>query len=90
MMKRILALLTALMVLLGCAGAVAEAAPADGAHQIESKTVPVIVPGQGEIPGGMTMYFADGVEDLPYIELRDWQTSWASLTGVLKSSPACR
>ncbi len=72
MMKRILSLLTALTLLIGCAGALAEAAPADGAHQIESKTVPVIVPNQGEIPGGMTMYFVDGVEDLPYIELRDW------------------
>ena len=51
MMKRILSLLTALTLLIGCAGAVAEAAPAEGAHQIESRTVPVIVPNRGEIPG---------------------------------------
>lgn len=72
MMKRILSLLTALALLLGCAGAVAETAPTEVVHQIEKTDVPVFVTGYGEIPEGMTMYFSDGVEDLPYIDLRDW------------------
>ena len=70
MMKQILALLTVLTLLLGCAGAVAEAAPAEGAHQIETKTVPALAPPQDA--GGMSMYFVDGAEDLPYIDLKDW------------------
>ena len=81
MTKRILSLLTALALLLGCTGAAAEAAPAEGAHQIAKNNVTAIAPGYGELPGGMTMYFVDGVEDLPYIDLRDWADFMGSAYG---------
>ncbi len=72
MMKRILALLTALTLLLGCAGAMAEAAPAEGTHQIEAQTVPVFQATGEELPGGFPLYFVDGVADLPYVNMSDW------------------
>lgn len=48
-----------------------EAEPAK--HQIEMKVVPFYIDSpENSIPGGFTLYFADGVKDLPYVELTDW------------------
>lgn len=84
MMKRILALLTALALVLACAGAVAETAPEENAHQIEEKNIPVILYTGEELPGGMSLYFVDGAADLPYVNLNDWTVL---LTGLYSSSP---
>lgn len=72
MMKRILALLTALAMLLGCAAA--ETAPEEGPqiHQIEMKTVPVYNYPSGISGVGFPLYFADGADDLAYVDLTDW------------------
>ena len=73
MLKRIFALLTAVALLLGCACAFAEAAPAETTHRIELKTVPFFLLGPAnQDPEGFPLYFVDGVEDLPYVNLSDW------------------
>ena len=37
------------------------------------KVVPFYIDSpENSIPGGFTLYFADGVKDLPYVELTDW------------------
>ena len=71
-MKRIFALLTALAMLLGCAAA--ETAPEEGPqiHQIEMKTVPVYNYPSGISGVGFPLYFADGADDLAYVDLTDW------------------
>ena len=73
MLKRILTLLTALALLLGCACAAAETDAADTAHQIEMKNTPLyIMSPEYQLPGGFPLYFADGAEDLAYVDLSDW------------------
>ena len=73
MLKRILALLAALTLLLGCACASAETNTFATAHRIEMKNVPMyILSPQAQLPGGFPLYFADGAEDLAYVDLRDW------------------
>ena len=73
MLKRILALLAALTLLLGCACAAAETNTSATAHRIEMKNVPMyILSPQAQLPGGFPLYFADGAEDLAYVDLRDW------------------
>jgi len=76
-MKRLLALLITLTMLLGCA--VAEPAAETTAepattHQIEMKTFPFYVISKTEIWWeDFPLYFVDGVEDLPFVELNDWR-----------------
>ena len=72
MMKRILALLTALAMLLGCAAA--ETAPTESAYRIEEKkNVPIFISATEMLPGdGMSLYFVDGADDLPYVNVKDW------------------
>ena len=43
------------------------------AHQIESKSFPFyLVSVANRIPDDFTLYFVDGAEDLPFVELSDW------------------
>ena len=75
-MKRLLALLITLSLLLGCAAAepVAEtAAEPATTHQIEMKTFPFYVGSKTTIWWeDFPLYFVDGTEDLPFVELNDW------------------
>ena len=71
MVKRILALLTTLALVLGCAAA--ETAPeADETHQIETKDVPFYGPEGKKASSGFPLYFLDGAADLAYVNLEDW------------------
>ncbi len=73
MLKRILSLLTVLIMALGCASAETALETESPSHQIEMKTVPFYVANPGnKSPDGFPLYFADGVKDLPYAELTDW------------------
>ena len=84
-MKRLLALLLALCLCCACALA-EETAPAEAdasmtlpslwqdgqAHQIERKTYPMYAGSlENEMPEEMPLYFVDGVQDLPWMELND-------------------
>ena len=85
MMKRILAMLLALILLVGCgmaepavetetaAGTEAPAEPEAAAVQkIEMKTFPFYLFSPDLTwPEEFPLYFADGVYDLPYVDLRD-------------------
>lgn len=72
-MKRILALLTALALLLGCAAAETAEAPEAAAPQIEMKTYPLYLLYKDQTwPEDFPLYFVDGVNDLPYVDLFDW------------------
>ncbi|MER1994852.1 MAG: hypothetical protein ABS897_12505, partial [Eubacteriales bacterium] len=73
MMKRILALLTALAMLLGCAAAETAPEAGKGTHQIEVKAVPLYLENPDTLwPEDFPVYFVDGVDDLPYVDLHDW------------------
>ena len=73
MFKRMLALLTALFLLFGCAAAETAAEPAAAARQIEVKTFPFyLFTNQNTWPEPFPLYFADGVHDLPYVDLNDF------------------
>ena len=73
MIKRILALLTALAMLLGCAAAETAPEAVKGTHQIEMKAVPLYLENPDTLwPEDFPVYFVDGVEDLPFVELNDW------------------
>ena len=71
-MKKFTILILSLSMLLNCA--VIQAADADPEnHTLEMKTVPFYVGApQNQSPDGFPLYFADGVEDLPYVELDTW------------------
>lgn len=70
MLKRMLALLAVLTLLSGCAAA---ETVRNGARQIEMKTVPFYIRSlDNQLPGGFPLYFADGAEDLAYVDLSDW------------------
>ena len=72
MIKRIFAMLLALVLAMGCAAAESADAPA-AARRIELKTYPLYLFSPGEQwPDGFPLYFADGVYDLPLVELDDW------------------
>ena len=73
-MKRILALLIALTLLIGCACAESAAEPGTetGAHQIEKKTFAFYMMKPDKIwREDFPLYFLDGANDLPYIEVND-------------------
>ena len=71
-MKKFAILILSLSMLLNCA--VVQAAAADPEnHTLEMKSVPFYVGApQNQSPDGFPLYFADGVEDLPYVELDTW------------------
>ena len=79
MLKRILALFTALCLLCGCAAAETAvspetaATPETAARQIGMKTYPFyLFTSQETWPEEFPLYFADGAADFPFVELADW------------------
>ena len=71
-MKRLLTILITLSMLLGCTAAAA-AEESEDVPQIEGKTFPVYVYTQENIwDEDFPLYFTDGAEDLPYVDLKDW------------------
>ena len=73
MMKRISALLIALILLIGCTVSEAEVETAAQARQIEMKTFPFYLDSLDDTwPEAFPLYFVDGVYDLPFVELSDW------------------
>ena len=70
--RRLLSLLLAMVLLLACAApAYAET---DGKHQIVSRSYTTYAGTTEEekLNQEITLYFVDGVDDLPYMELNDW------------------
>lgn len=67
-MKRLLAILITLSMLLGCGCAAAETA----AYQIEMKTFPTYSNLDPDWKVDFPLYFVDGVYDLPFVDLSDW------------------
>ena len=62
-----------MLMALGCAAAETAGEAEPVSHQIEMKVVPFYVDTPGNrIPDGFPLYFADGVKDLPYVELTRW------------------
>ena len=73
MMKRMLAVLLALALLLGCAAAETAAETESAAHQIEQKTYPFYLDKSNKLwREDFPLYFLDGAGDLPYVDVRDW------------------
>ena len=71
MMKRILSVLAALMLLFTCASA--ETAAEGG--RFESRKFVIYMGGINYVyntDGGFPLWFAEGAEDLPYVDLEDW------------------
>ena len=68
-MKKLVSVLLAFCMLLCAAGAAAE----DSAAQVEKRTFPLYHDKSGEVPvdPAFPLYFAGGVSDLPYVEIRD-------------------
>ena len=73
MSKRIVCLLTSLVLLLFCTVNAGAEAVSESPHQIEMKDVPIYL-GSPENNGNQTfpLYFVDGVADLPFVNLTDW------------------
>ena len=71
-MKRFLIMLITFSMLFGSAAAVTAAESVD-AHQIEMKTFPLYIASADNIlTEKFPLYFVDGVDDLPFMELNDW------------------
>ena len=70
-MKKLLAAVLTLCMLFGSVPVFAETAPAG--HQIESGEYDLYdMKAENKANQPVTLWFVDGVKDLPYIELRDW------------------
>jgi len=67
MLKRFLSVLVCLCLLLSCCAASLAEAPA--AHRLEKKTVPFYVENSGKIYDEVPLWLADGINDLPYMDL---------------------
>ena len=67
-MKRLLAILITLSMLLGCGCAAAETAT----YQIEMKTFPTYSLANPDWKVDFPLYFVDGADDLPFVDLSDW------------------
>lgn len=84
-MKKLISLTLLMAMVLNltaCGGGTVETPPAetvavetqtDTGHEISSKTFPLYFDGE-KMPQEQTLYFLDGVNDLPYIESGDWLT----------------
>ena len=73
MMKRILATILSLALLLGCAVAETAEEPVT-TYQIEMKTFPFYVASRAlKWRDDFPLYFIDGAEDLPFVEANDWK-----------------
>ncbi len=83
-MKHVLCWILCLTLVLGCCPAWAEepAAPAEETvHQLERKTMPMYFSSVGLVNSAYPVYYADGVADLPYTDLREWTEA---MNGFLK------
>ena len=69
-MKRLLAILITLSLLFGCVSAASAAEPE--AHQIERKTFPFYYSVDQKRDEDFPLFFVDGADDLPYVDLNDW------------------
>ena len=69
-MKRVICLLISAVMLLSGLSAMAETAEVNAAHTIEKKNVPLVIDGEAFPGSGIPLYFLDGVEDLPYVDLK--------------------
>ena len=76
MMKRFFVLLTVLTLLTGCAAAeadVADAEPLTPVYEITQQKLPIYYFSlSNKSEEDFPLYFADGAEDLPFVDLRDW------------------
>ena len=73
-MKRLLALLITLTLLLGCAAAETAAEPEAAPPQVTTKVFPVYAFSVEETwREDFPLYFLDGVEDIPFVNLEDWK-----------------
>ncbi len=72
MTKRVLALMTALALLLGCAAAESTSEPAEGFHEIEMKPYPFYLFESDNRTEDFPLYFVDDAADFPFVELFDW------------------
>ena len=78
-MKKLIATLLTLVLLLSlCAPAFAEAA-----HTITSEAYPVYKEAE-PLGGDLTLYFLDGVKDLPYLEINTWM-NWQYIPSPRKT-----
>ena len=73
MMKRIIALLMILALLLGCAAAAETTEPEKPVYKIEEKKFPLYydstdIKSDHDFP----LFFVDGADDLPFVDLSDW------------------
>lgn len=85
MLKRFLAVLLSLAMILGCAAAETAAVPETETHSIEAKKFSSYASSPSSLIEGEeapTLYFVDGVHDLPYMDVREFAELLAnSFTG---------
>ena len=70
-MKKILCALLCLTLLLGCCAATAEQTATTPAHKLETKSFPLYMASTTKLPDEVPLYFVDGVNDMPYIDMPD-------------------
>ena len=72
-MKRFFCLLISVAMLLSGLSALAETVGEDTqAHTLEKKNVPLIINDKIDPESFIPLYFLDGVEDLPYVDLKEY------------------
>jgi len=83
--KRIIALLIALMLLSGCAAAEGDAEPGKITYEITRENYPLYFFNLGgKAEEDFPLYFADGAGDLPFVDVRDWT---AILNSIFPEEP---
>ena len=84
-MKRIFCLLVIAVMVLNGLPAMAETAETNAtSHTVEKRDVPLVIDEQ-KSPASIRLYFLDGVEDLPYVELKEFTdrlNEWLSDSGT--------
>ena len=85
-MKRVFCLLITAVMLLSGLSAMAETAETSAAsHTVEVRDVPLIIDGRIDPGTSIRLWFLDGVEDLPYVDLKgftDCLNEWVSESGT--------
>ncbi len=71
-MKRIIAWLMTLVLLLGCAAAGETAEPEKPNHKIEKMYPLYLISTEIKSDNDFPLYFVDGADDLPFVNLGDW------------------
>ena len=80
MSKRILSMLMAIVLIVSCTTVVPAEEAAESPHKIEMKNYPLyLFAPDNELPDGIPLYFADGAQDLPFVDLKDWTNIIAPL-----------